>query len=350
MPRTILGSLAGALAVTALAAPVAHGAGKPADVTVRVEGPSGSLVLANVRTTKRAVVKDGDKAHACTGTSAAGALELATNGRWGASYFRGLGYSVDSVQGIRGGSMSEYWTLWVNGASSMTGLCGTELESGDDVLVYLCRSGPDFSCENRPLGLVVPKRKSATPTVQVVAFKDDGRTEPAAGATVSGGVKTVRTDAQGRAKVTLKGAQSRLVATRAGDVASAPVHCSANACGSRDTTAPALTLKGIRDGQVFAAAKAPRALRGTAIDPEGAIVELRLTRRDGGACTAYDFRREAFARCPKKGAAWHQVADRRNWSYLLPARLAPGRYTLGALATDPAGNSAKRTVRFTVTR
>lgn len=347
MPRTILGSLVGALAVTALAAPAVQAAA-PANVTVRVEGPSGSLAYANLRTTTTPVVKDGDRSHACTGTSAAGALEQATDGRWGASYFRGLGYSVDSVDGVRGSSPSEYWTLWVNDRSSTTGLCGTELQNGDDVLVYLCRSGADFSCTNRPLGIVVPKRRSAAPTVQVVTFSDDGRAAPAAGATVSGGTGPVRTNAQGRAKVTLKGAQSQLVATRAGDVPSAPVFCSANACGSSDTTPPALTVKNVRDGQVFTAAGAPRALRGTAADPSGAIVELRLTRRDGSSCTAFDGRREAFFRCPAKGAPWFQASDRRTWSYLLPQKLAPGRYTLGALASDPTGNTRKLTVRFTV--
>lgn len=348
MPRTILGSLVGALAVTALAAPLAHAAAKPANVTVRVEGPRGSLVLANLRTTTTPVVKDGDRSHACAGTSAAGALEQATDGRWDASYFRGLGYAVDSINGLRGGSPSEYWTLWLNDRSSMTGLCDTELQNGDELLVFLCRSGADYSCANRPLGLVVPTKKSKTPTVQVVTFKDDGSSAPAAGATVTGGTRVVRTDAQGRAKVTLGSAQSTLVATRPGDVGSAPVYCSANACGSRDTTAPAVAVKGIRDGQSFAAAKAPRALRGTAADPAGAIVELRLTRSDNGTCTAFDFRREAFSRCPKTGAPWFQASDRRNWSYLLPERLAPGRYSLGVLATDPNGNSGKQTVRFTV--
>lgn len=348
MPRTILGSLVGALAVTALAAPLADAAGKPANVTVRVEGPRGSLAYANLRTTTKPVVKDGVQANACTGTSAAGALEQATGGNWTASYFRGLGYAVDAIEGIRGGSPSEYWTLWVNGRSSTTGLCGTELQNGDELLLYVCRSGPDFSCANRPLGLIVPRRRGATPTVQVVTYGDDGRAAPAAGATVSGGARAVRTDARGRAKVALKGSQSTLVATRAGDVAAAPVFCSANACGDRDRTPPSLTLKGIRDGQAFSAASAPRALRGTAVDPAGAIVELRLARRAGSSCTAFDGRREAFLRCPRRGAPWFQASDRRNWSYLLPAKLAPGRYTLGALASDPNGNARRLTVRFTV--
>ena len=36
---------------------------------------------------------------ACTGTSAAGALELATSGSWSGAYFSGLGYSVETILG-----------------------------------------------------------------------------------------------------------------------------------------------------------------------------------------------------------------------------------------------------------
>lgn len=349
MSRTILGSLVGALAVIALGAPLAHAAGSPAKVTVRVEGPSRTLVYAPLTTTRTPVVKDGDRAHACSGTSAAGALEQATGGAWDATYYRGLGYAVSTIDGVRPAAASDYWTLWVNGRSSSTGLCDTELQNGDELLLFVCRSGADdFACANAPLGLIAPRGKSARPTLKVVTYAADGSTRPAPGATVTGGASAVRADAAGNAKVTLRAGQSRLRATRDGDVPSAPLFCAADACGSRDRTPPVVSIAQIRDGQVFSAATAPRTLRGTALGLDGGIVELRLTRRYGGKCWAFAGRIDDFVRCPRTGAAWFQAADRERWSYLLPAKLPTGRYTLGALASDASGNVARRFVRFTV--
>ncbi|HST41238.1 MAG TPA: hypothetical protein VLK58_17105, partial [Conexibacter sp.] len=332
-----------------LAAPLATAAGRPADVTVRVEGPRGTLVDTPVTTTTSSVVKDTDRAHACSGTSAAGALERATEGEWTATYFRGLGYAVDAIDGVRPSSANDYWTLWINDRSSLTGLCDTELQDGDEVLLFVCTSGPDFNCTNAPLGLVAPRTRSARPTVKVVSFGPDGRTTPAAGATVSGGAAPVRADAQGNARVTLKTGESTLRATRTGSTPSARLFCADGRCGSSDRTPPELSVRGIADGRTFAAAKAPRALRGVARGLDGGIVELRLARRHDGRCTAYVGRIEDFVRCPARGAPWFQAADRERWSYLLPQRLAPGRYTLGVIASDGAGNASRPlVVRFTV--
>jgi hypothetical protein len=346
LSRSILASVAGALAVTALAAPSVHAAGKPANVTVRVEGPTATLADAQVKTTAAAVKKDGE--HACSGTSAAGALELATKGRWDASYNASFGYFLTGVGGVTP-SGSDYWVVWLNDRSSMTGLCDTELQDGDDVLLFVCTPTPDFSgCTNRPLAIVAPRRKSAAPTVQVVAYGPDGSTTPVAGATVTGGKKAVRTGTDGRAKVTLAAGQNSLRATSAGDVPSAKLHCSAGRCGSSDVTKPALTVGGLKAGATYTAAKAPRALRGTAADPSGVAVELRLTRRAAGTCTTLDGQRERWVPCSRRAAAWLDAGDRRRWQYLLPGRLAAGRYTLTARATDGAGNVARRDVSFTV--
>ena len=346
MSRSIVGSVAGALAVTALAAPFAHAAGRPANVTVRVEGPAATIADAQVRTTAAPVKKDGE--HACSGTSAAGALQLATKGRWDASYNASFGYFLTGVGGVAP-SGNDYWVVWLNGRSSMTGLCDTELQNGDELLLFVCTPTPDFSgCSNRPLAIVAPRGKRATPTVQVVAYGPDGSTTPVAGATVSGGKKAVRTGADGRAKVTLAGGQSSLRATHAGDVPSARLHCADGRCGSSDVTKPALRVAGPKAGATYTAKTAPTSLRGTAVDPSGVAVQLRLTRRAAGACTTLDGRSERWVPCRRRGAAWLDAGDRRRWQYLLPSRLAAGRYTLTASATDGAGNVALTTVSFTV--
>lgn len=345
MSRTFFGSLVGRLTLLALLAPSSHAAGRPATVTVRVEGPDGRLVLEQVRTSTRPVAKDGE--HACSGTSAAGALERATGGRWSASYST-FGYFLTGVAGVQPASSAEYWAVWRNGRASMTGLCDTELENGDELLLFICRPGPDFSCANRPLGLSLARVRAGVATVRVVALADDGTARPAAGATVSGGRRPVETDRRGRATVRLRAGQTTLLATRTGDVPSAPIFCADGRCGAADRVAPTVRVTGIRNGAVVPARRAPRALRGVAIDPAGVRVALRLTRRAGGACHAFDGRRERFVPCARARARWVVAGDRRRWSYLLPARLAPGHYRLAVRATDGHGNARTVTTTFRV--
>lgn len=353
MSRRIIGSVVGALAAASLLAPVAH-AGSPAKVSVRAEAPGRTLVDATITTTRTAVVKDRNAAHSCTGTSAAGALEQASAGNWDGSWFDGLGYAVDAIDGVRApADFSAYWTLWVNGRSSLTGLCDTELKNGDDVLEFLCTSTPDFSsCTNLPLDLEVIRPRGGKFDVKVTLLKGDGTSTPVKDAIVQGGEQPVRTKADGSATVKLVDGQSTLRATHTGDVPSARLHCQHGAhgskCGSQDRTPPTLTVKGIADGQSFTAGKAPRVLRGGAVDPEGAGVGFRLTRRAGGACTAFDGHKARFRSCGRRGAPLVDAGDGPRWSYLLPARLEPGSYRLVVYAMDGAGN--RRTVRlgFTV--
>ncbi|HEX7290998.1 MAG TPA: hypothetical protein VF250_07720 [Conexibacter sp.] len=353
MPRRIIGSVVGALATAALIAPVAH-AGRPAKVSVRAEAPGRTLVDAEITTTRASVVKDGDAAHSCSGTSVAGALEQATAGDWAASWFDGLGFAVDAIRGVRApADFSAYWTLWVNGRSSTTGVCDTELQPGDDVLEFLCTSTPDFSsCTNLPLELQVVRVRGGKVDVKVVLLQSDGTSTPVAGATVAGGAESASTGAGGGATVTLRDGQSTLRATHAGDVPSARLHCRRGAhgarCGSRDRTPPTLTLRGIADGATFDAAHAPRVLRGIARDPEGAGVGFRLTRRADGACTAFDGDKVRFRPCGGRGAPLVDAGDGVRWSYLLPARLASGRYTLVVIATDDPGNRRVLRVHFVV--
>jgi hypothetical protein len=355
----ILGSFAGVLALASALAPIATAspatAGTPATVSVRAESLTNELVATTLTTTRKAVVKDGDAQHGCSGTSAAGALQRATGGRWSATWFSGLGYAVSAIDGVTPAG-TDYWTLWVNGTASQTGLCDTQLQRGDDVLLFVCHdaAAPDYACKNRPLALVAPKhvRAGRRAAVRVVTLKDDGSALPAAGATVRGAGAPVTTDAAGIARVVLPAGQSALAATRSGDVRSAVLHCTTGAgsgrCGGSDRTAPAIAVKGIRNGQRFAAKDAPRTLHGTATDPSGASVQLRLGRSVGSTCSYFDAKREAFRRCGSMRAPLFSAGDRANWSYLLPQRLPAGRYVLGVKATDHAGNADSLRLRFTV--
>jgi hypothetical protein len=352
MPRRIIGSLAGALIAATLAVPVAH-AGSPADVTVRVEAPGNTLADATLTTTRAKVVKDRDPTHSCSGTSAAGALEQAVSGNWDATWFDGLGYAVDAIGGAKPASANDYWTLWINGRPSTTGVCDSELKDGDDVLEFICSSTPDFSsCTNLPLALAAVRTRDGRATVKVTLLNGDGTSTPVAGARVDGGAKPVDTAADGTATVALRDGQSLLTATKRGTTASNRLRCQRGArgasCGARDRTPPQLSVAGIANGQTFAAADAPRVLHGRAVDPAGAGVALRLTRRLDGRCSALEPRRLTFRRCGRGGPPLVDAGDGPKWSYLLPARLGPGSYRLDVIAADDAGNRAVRHLAFTV--
>src|ERR1700682_5980936 len=76
------------LSLSLLAQATPARAAGPAAVTVRVEGLTETkLASTQVTTTTTPVVKDGNPAHSCPGTSAAGALQLATAGNWSGTWF-----------------------------------------------------------------------------------------------------------------------------------------------------------------------------------------------------------------------------------------------------------------------
>ena len=58
-----------------------------------------------------------------------------------------------------------------------------------------------------------------------------------------------------------------------------------------------------------------------------------------GRCWAYSGTRERFLKARCGQGSFFQVASGGNsFSYLLPAKLAPGRYVLDLRATDQVGN------------
>jgi hypothetical protein len=367
--------------LAALAGP-AHAAG-PADVTVRVEGATSTLVARTaVRTDTAAINKDGNPAHTCSGTSAAGALEKATGGDWAGPWFDGLGYSVQRIKGeAHIFPAPEYFSLWINFRATSEGVCGTtsELQQGDEVLFFVdrCISDPvTFLCTNPPvlpLGLSAPR--SVTPgapfTVTVVEYAPDGKASPVEGAVVQGGDAPATTNAAGAATIIVSTAGVfSLRATKANrapsageascastgadgfcgtaaTVADAPVvACDTNGrdgrCGSSDREAPAAAVTGIRNGQRFARGRGPRRITAAITpDPSGLrVVKLRLTRRVGPRCTYYSGRSERFRRAPcgASRSPWFAVGDRQEVDYLLPRSLGRGRYVLDVNAVDRAHN------------
>lgn len=360
------------VALAAFAAAPAGAAG-PANVTVRVEGDANTLVpRTSLTTTTNPVNKDG--AHACTGTSASGALEQATGGDWAGMWSDSFStYSVDTIKGeSHPFSSGAYWGFFINDEFAAAGVCGVELQAGDNVLMAsLSQSAPSFSLLKLG-GVPATVRPGQAFTVTVTGPTFDNTTGaethgPLAGATVSGGGVSATTGADGNVQITL-GARgpTGLRATRSGDIRSAtenvcvttgsdgacgttvpPAGCKTTGddgnCGTKDKRAPRGKIESIREGQHFGKGKGPRALKGiVTADPSGiADVRLRLTRTDHGHCQTFDGRSERLVklkRCGAKRGKWFSAGDREQWSYLLPSRLGRGRWVLDLQARDKAGN------------
>ncbi|MEA2312344.1 MAG: hypothetical protein QOE28_2312, partial [Solirubrobacteraceae bacterium] len=282
------------------------------------------------------------------------------------SYFSGFGYSVERIfteSHPFDDPNGDFWTLWVNHKSSSTGVCGTELQEGDEVLFFVDRCSdpqpPDYACKNDPVlplelrGAPAAATTGGSARLTVVRYDQQGNAAPVPGATVSGSGTDATTGSDGTAtvafphagNVVLKASKTGFARSEADGVAVSDASSSGTPAPTptpvaRDTTAPITKLLGLAEGRHYARSKAPRRLRGSVTpDPSGLqAVKLSLTRTSGGRCTLYSPTRERFrnARCGKR--VYFKIGDRQDFDYLLPSRLAPGRYVLDAVAVDKAGN------------
>jgi hypothetical protein len=353
---------------------LAHAA-VPATVTVRIEGTNQTLLPTTSVTTNDAVVeKDGNPEHTCTGASAAGALEQATSGRWSGEWFKGIGYSVETLLGEThafepGAPANFFWTYWLDGKPSSVGICEGELSSGESILFFpecfsevgACPAAPN------PLSISAPTvaEQSAPIAVSVTSYANaSGAPSPAGGVTVSGGGATATTDASGHATLSLsKTGNIVLQASAPGSVrdeATVCVHSGNDGnCGTQapsgssstamSTATVALPYKGpfaivakasdVLDDHVYAPSNSPRLLSGavTAHAPV-ASVSLRLRRSYRGRCWAYNGVSERFVRVHCGRGSFFAVSKAPTFSYLLPGALARGRYVLDIEATDVTGN------------
>ncbi|MEA2334772.1 MAG: hypothetical protein QOG40_1262 [Solirubrobacteraceae bacterium] len=370
MPKALLAACLLLLATAAVAQAAA-----PASVTVRVEGSERTLLAPTTVTTNAAlVVKDGKPADACSGTSAAGALELATSGGWAGAYFSGLGYSVETILGEAhqfefGAPANFFWSFWLNNTPSSKGICEAELNSGDSLLFF-----PDCFSETgacppapNPLGIAAPAvAEAGTPfAVKVTSYANaNGAPSPASGATVSAGTASATTDSAGNAMLAVSQAGTVMVGVTApGSVRSETTVCvhagndgncgttpsAAGRTGSSGvlgatvayTGAYAVVAKatGVLDGHVYPAKRAPRLLSGTVLAHTSlASVSLKLRRSYRGRCSAFNGISARFARRRCGQGSFFKVSTSSAFSYLLPAALVRGRYVLDVQATDTAGN------------
>ncbi len=355
-------------------------AGTPAAVTVRVLGPAPAYEAltspVEVTTTTAQVTKNGG---ACSGTSAGGALELATRGNWeGIWSAKYSDYEVTSIDGRsfpfeEGSPANFYWSFWRNNSYEEVGVCEAELEAGDQILFVPSCYGP--SCPPEPSGVLavqVPPTAEVGKPVSVTVDRYNAKGEPSslAGSTISGGGVSAETDSEGHATLTFSGDGTyTLRATGAAGEEPRAIPGEALVCahtgadGTCGTSAPANTpvlhtatggpqiiapspavvlahATSVREGHVYSRRHAPRVLSGKVVTQSSVTsISLRLLRSHGGHCWAYSGRRARLERSACGRGGFFKVASGgQSFSYLLPARLPVGRYVLEIKATDSAGN------------
>ncbi len=370
--RAVPKALLFACLLSLVLASLAHAA--PASVTVRVEGANQTLLPETTVTTNGvAVEKDGNPEHTCSGASAAGALQQATSGNWNGAWFKGLGYSVETILGEThafepGVPANYFWAYWLDHKAATAGICEGELSAGDSILFFPECSSESEACPAAPspLALSAPSvaERGSPITVSVISYANaTGAASPAAGVTVAGGGASATTGATGQATLSLAQAGNVVLqASGPGSVRDEATVCVHNGndgtCGTHTQIQlsaglapqlPAAAYHGpyalvaratdVLDDHVYPRAGAPRVLSGTvASHSQVESVSLRLRRSYRGHCWAYDGVSERFVRVRCRRGSFFKVSSTSSFSYLLPGALAPGRYVLDIEATDVAGN------------
>ncbi|HVR05887.1 MAG TPA: hypothetical protein VMS02_07575 [Solirubrobacteraceae bacterium] len=383
LTRSLVATAAVCLCSLAAAAPAL--AGSPATVTVRVLGPAPTYEaltpITQVTTTTTPVVKDGGS---CPGTTAVGALELATHGDWEGKW--DSEFNDYEVLGIDGRSYPfegppPYWSFWLNNAESTKGVCEAELESGNQVLFVPeslpegCFEVPKKACTAPSLlSLAAPATadvgQSATVTVQSYPYGSTSSTA-AAGVTVQGGGASATTNAQGQAQLTFPTAGTyTLRATGAAGEEPKAIPGEASVCvhngndGTCGTTLvvangspeivslpPRLTpspevprIAGVANGHIYRRHSAPRVLQGSVTVPTGETLRevlVSLQRKHGKHCFVFNGRRAAFTRAKCDKQSFFKVSNTPSFNYLLPKHLPAGRYVYELEAVNDAGAVTK---------
>ena len=192
--KTIL-ALGGAALALALAPGVALGAGT--QVTVRVEGKKKTLLHSDtVRTHGGFLTRNGAPSGSCSASSAAGALDVATKHRWGGTWSTSFNdFLIKTILGDTESTSKFYWGIWVNNRYATSGACGLRLHGGDQLLFAV----DSVAHREHPLAIKGPSHATVGKPfdLKVVWYSDNGKSKPLAGARVSVGGKSGKTNSRG---------------------------------------------------------------------------------------------------------------------------------------------------------
>jgi hypothetical protein len=215
MSRKPILAIWGVVLAFCLAPAAAALAARAPKVTVRIEGKSHTLLPATyVQTHTGWLTKGGAPKGACSATSAAGALDVATHKSWSGTFSTSFDdYFVKSILGELDNGPSYYWNIWVDYRYATTGACEIKLHRGDQLL-FAAATYPEYPLELRaPREAVVGRSFKAT----VVWFNSSGVAAPLAGARITGAGTAVLTDSHGAARINAHRAGTMVLnATHAG--------------------------------------------------------------------------------------------------------------------------------------
>ncbi|HSC04701.1 MAG TPA: DUF4430 domain-containing protein [Solirubrobacteraceae bacterium] len=140
MNRKTLGALLGALVLSLAVSGVAAAARSGPAVSVQVKTLNKTLLKATgVHGEKGSITKGKTPKGKCPGASAAGALDVATHGRWTGTYFASVsGIFVTSILGVKPPG-HDFWELVVNGKPASTGICSVKLHPGERLLFKIAK-------------------------------------------------------------------------------------------------------------------------------------------------------------------------------------------------------------------
>ncbi len=141
MNRKTLAALVGAVVMALAASGVAvAAAGSGPAVSVSVKSLSKTLLgPTSVHGEKGWITKGGTPHGKCSGTSAAGALDAATHGKWTGKYFASVGgIFVTSILGVKP-SGNDFWEVVVNGKPASAGICAVKLRAGQRLLFKIAK-------------------------------------------------------------------------------------------------------------------------------------------------------------------------------------------------------------------
>ena len=298
MKSIVPGLLAGLVATAALAAPALAA---PANVTVRVEGDAADARPAHRGDDDHGPGRPGRTPTPVRGTSAVGRARPGDGRRHRrhvrpgfATYLLERGQGRDARRPASGSGA--YWSFWINDTHASAGICGRELQEGDDVSSS-CRTAtrptdalPSLSAaaaerrarrrSRRAAVTVARRRVQASASSPSTRPPDDGRCRRPAPPCSAGGATATDRGGRRRRQLTLAGAGPVAVtATKPGRTVRHGSHLrddrrrrrlrharsrrrAARHRPSADTTAPVASISGLEAGKVFSRRKAPaRALR-----------------------------------------------------------------------------------------
>jgi hypothetical protein len=370
--------LAGAL--LCLVVPASALAGGPATVTVRVEGLAETKLLpTSVTTTTTPVSKAESPGNTCPGTSALGALQLATSGNWSGPWEAEFNqYSIYAIEGEThefeaSSNANYYWSFWLDNKEATVGACAAELQAGDQALFFpACYGAACPTQEPTPLAIEAPTTVNAGEQVNVTVeqYNSKGEAAPAVGANVGGGGTSAVTDSQGHTTLKFAGDGTYTLRATSGfeeplairDETTICVHeGNDGTCGTTRPGAPSTntgpptvnvtpgvgdtaTVGGVKNGHHYSRRKGPRILQGLVQAPVGGTVRevrISLQHRKGKHCTVFSGTKETFVRARCGATRFFSVGDAESFSYLLPASLPPGRYVYDIEAIDGTGKPTK---------